>query len=230
MGKKIIKPSRYSTKGLIEDEYEPGGKVLKNKRGIRKVKEIGETEGKAFLKTQGHFYRLFVKEELSGPITEGLIRKIHRHWLGGIYEWAGCYRQVNLGKDDIVFPPAFLQDGTPNIPKLMKEFEKDILKQYTPCGKGNDLSRIANAIAIVHGEFEMIHPFREGNGRIGRLIADLMALQAGYPPLLFDIERTPKNKGLYFTAMKEAFVGKNHEPLKKLVEKAMELGIKKAKE
>lgn len=225
---KRAKQSRYSTEGLIENEYEPSGKVLKNKLGIRKRKEIEKVEGKAFQKIQIHFYKLFL-EDPPPSITENLIKEIHRHWLGETYEWAGNYRRVNLGKGDITFPPASLPDGTPNIPRLMKEFERDILKRYTPCRKGDDLSIIARAIAIVHGEFEVIHPFREGNGRVGRLIADLMALQAGCPPLIFDIEGKPRNKKLYFDAMKEVFINRNYDPLTKIIENAMKLGIEKAK-
>ena len=95
MVKKTIKLSRYSTEGLIENEYEPGGKVLKNKLGIRKVKEMGKVEGEVFLKTQRHFYNLF-SEDPPPRITEDLIKELHRHWLGEIYEWAGNYRRVNL--------------------------------------------------------------------------------------------------------------------------------------
>ena len=228
MVKKTIKLSRYSTEGLIENEYEPGGNVLKNKLGIRKVKEMGKVEGEVFLKTQRHFYNLF-SEDPPPHITADLIKEIHRHWLGGIYEWAGNYRRVNLEKEGIKFPLAMLQ-GAPNIPRLMKEFERDILRKYTPCPKGDELSNVARAIAIVHGEFEIIHPFREGNGRVGRLIADLMALQAGYPPLIFDIGGKPQNKTIYFDAMKEVFIHKNYEPLAMIAENAIKMGIKKAKE
>ncbi|MDD5434361.1 MAG: hypothetical protein PH343_02915 [Nitrospira sp.] len=59
MLKKTTKRIRYSTEGLLENEYEPGGKVLKNKLGICKVKEIGKVEGESFLRTQRHFYNLF---------------------------------------------------------------------------------------------------------------------------------------------------------------------------
>lgn len=106
----------------------------------------------------------------------------------------------------------------------MKEFEKDILKKYTPCRKGDELSKVARAIAIVHGELEMIHPFREGNGRLGRLIAALMALQAGYPPPIFNIKEK-----IYYNAMKEVFANKNYDPLTKIIERVMELGVKKAR-
>lgn len=224
---KKSKQSRYSTEGLIENEYEQGGKVLKNKLGIRKIKEIEKVEKITFEKTLIHFHKLF-SEDPSPPITEDLIKEIHRHWLGEIYEWAGSYRRVTLAKGDITFPPASLPGGTPNIPRLMEEFKRDILKKYTPCRKGDELSRVAEAIAIVHGEFEVRHPFREGNGRVGRLIADLMALQAGYPPLNFDIEGKPQNTKLYFDALKEVW-NKNYNPLIEIIEKAMKLGIKEAR-
>ncbi len=221
--------SKYSTEGLIENQYERGGRVLRNKLGIRRIREMEKVEGVAFQKTQLHFYKLF-SEDPPPAITENLIRQIHQNWLKRIYQWAGTYRRVNLSKGDITFPPASLPDGSPNISRLMEEFEGDILRSYAFLEKGEDLSKVAQAIAIAHGEFEMLHPFREGNGRVGRLIADLMALRAGYPPLVFDIEGKPENKERYFKAMREVFVNKNYDPLKKMIENAMKLGIEKAKE
>ena len=79
MVKKTTKPSRYSTEGLIENEYEPDDKV----------------EGEAFLKTQKYYYNIF-SEDPPPHITEDLIKEIHRHCLGGIYEWGGNYREFNL--------------------------------------------------------------------------------------------------------------------------------------
>jgi cell filamentation protein len=39
------------------------------------------------------------------------------------------------------------------------------------------------ALADVHAELILVHPFRDGNGRLARLLALLMALQTGLPPL-----------------------------------------------
>jgi cell filamentation protein len=228
MTPKKSKGDRYSTKGLIENEYEPGSKVLKNKLGIRKRREMEQAEAELFQKTQLHFYKLFA-EDPSPAITENLIREIHHHWLKRIYQWAGNYRRVNLSKGGITFPPASLVDGSPNIPNLMEEFEKDILGKYTPLQKAEDQSKVVEAIAIVHGEFEAIHPFREGNGRVGRLIADLMALQAGRSTVIFDIEGKPRNKRLYFDAMKEVFVNKKYCPLMNIIEEALRKAEEKAK-
>jgi cell filamentation protein len=41
------------------------------------------------------------------------------------------------------------------------------------------------SLAEVHAELILVHPFRDGNGRLARLLALLMALQAGLPPLDF---------------------------------------------
>jgi len=133
---------------------------------------------------------------------------LHENWLGDIYSWAGSYRQVNMSKGSFLFAAAHL------IPSLMNHFEKKVLKKYTPCHfKNND--EIIEAIAIVHNEFILIHPFREGNGRIGRLLATIMAVQAGLPPLDFGGIKG-KKKLEYFRAVQEGL--SNYEPMKKIFE------------
>jgi len=66
----------------------------------------------------------------------------------------------------------------------MQQLEQNVLKRSTPC-RDADPPAIATALAIVHAELVLIHPFREGNGRCARLLALLMAFQAGLPPLDF---------------------------------------------
>jgi len=68
------------------------------------------------------------------------------------------------------------------LPKLLNEFDNKYLAQYTPCS-GMDEEQLITAIAITHVELILIHPFREGNGRLSRLLADVMAVQSGYKPL-----------------------------------------------
>jgi cell filamentation protein len=46
-----------------------------------------------------------------------------------------------------------------------------------------DEEQLIAAVAITHVELILIHPFREGNGRLSRLLADVMAVQGGYKPL-----------------------------------------------
>jgi hypothetical protein len=66
----------------------------------------------------------------------------------------------------------------------MAELECGALARLTPCQAATD-SAVANALAEVRAEWVLVHPFREGNGRLAPLLARLMALQAGLPPLDF---------------------------------------------
>jgi cell filamentation protein len=112
-----------------------------------------------------------------GPDTQftaGALCRMHRDWLGSIYEWAGKYRTVELEKGGFRWPPAF------RVGENMARFESGLLARNTPCRPGG-LAGVARRIAEVHAELLLIHPFRDGNGRVARWLADLMALQAGFP-------------------------------------------------
>jgi cell filamentation protein len=152
-----------------------------------------------------------VQPKLMGMFTKDYcftakdICTIHKAWLGEVYEWAGRYRQVNVSKDDLPFAMAR------HIPKLMQDLEKGPLKKYTPCLFKTD-EEIITALAVVHTELMLIHPFREGNGRVGRLLAVLMAFQAGLPGLNFKGIRGKKRKA-YFAAVRSGF-DRDYEPMK----------------
>lgn len=119
--------------------------------------------------------------ERFGPdhrFTAADVCALHRLWLGPIYAWAGEYHSVNISKAGFHFAHAPLING------LMTKFERSVLRTWTPCYASNDAD-MARALAEVHGELILVHPFREGNGRLARLLALLMGLQAGLPPLDF---------------------------------------------
>ena len=134
-------------------------------------------------------------------------REMHRLWLGRIYPWAGHYRQVNVKKDEFPFAAAA------QVPTLMVEFDTGPLKQYTPCHR-TSREDLAVALAVVHVELVFIHPFREGNGRVARLLAVLMGLQAGLPVLYFD-NLSGRRREQYFAAV-QAGLDRNYEPMAKL--------------
>ena len=66
----------------------------------------------------------------------------------------------------------------------MAAFDKDILSNLP--NSYLDRGDLIQDIAKVHGELLFIHPFREGNGRTARVLANLMCRKAGYGSLLFD--------------------------------------------
>jgi cell filamentation protein len=90
------------------------------------------------------------------------------------------------------------------------EFERGPLREYTPC-RFNSIDDQAFALAVVHAELILIHPFREGNGRCARLLALLMGLQAGLPTLDFGGIRGVKKKA-YIEAV-HAALGRDYIPM-----------------
>jgi cell filamentation protein len=189
-----MSPSRYDAHG-IETEFEPGsrGRVLRNKLGIRLSRDMEQAESEALLAVQEWAVAHF---DAGHRFSAEDIATLHRQWLGGIYAWAGEYRQVNMAKGDFMFAAAA------QVPRLMAEFERKELAAHTPC-EGMDEARLIQALAITHAELVLIHPFREGNGRCARLLAWLMALQAGFPPLDFS-PMAGRNKAGYIAAIHAA--------------------------
>jgi cell filamentation protein len=165
---------RYAAAGS-ESEFQPGsrGRVLRNLLGITRVREMEEVEAQAFKAAQIEAQKAY---EPNHRFTPADIRRLHRMWLGEIYPWAGNYRTLNIGKGGLQFAHA------PLIPRLIAIFGKEVLRRHTPCGSAANVT-IARSLAEVHAELILIHPFRDGNGRLARLVAVLMASQAGINPL-----------------------------------------------
>lgn len=205
------KGKRYDVSDLIEAQFEPGSKnqVIKNFLHIKKKTEMDAAETAALEQATTLFIQNVKKDH---RFTAEDICSMHDIWLGNIYSWAGKYRQVQLSKADFAFASAG------QIPTLMKDFEANALYRYTPCNF-SDRERIVEALAEVHTELVLIHPFREGNGRVTRLLATLMALQADLPQLNFSVlESAFKRK--YFAAVR-AGLDRNYRPMEEIFEEVI---------
>jgi cell filamentation protein len=134
-------------------------------------------------------------------------------WLGSIYPWAGNYRTVNIGEGGFRFAHA------PLIPRLMAYFGREVLSRHTPCGRAPDVT-IARSLAEVHAELILIHPFRDGNGRLARLVTALMLAQAGVQSLNLSA-LAGGGKRSYIQAI-HAATGRDYAPLETLFVLALE--------
>jgi cell filamentation protein len=207
---------RYSTSHLNEDQYEPGsrGKVLRNLLHITNPQEIEVAETSELWLVQEKLIREVSSDQ---SFTADDLCQIHRQWLGKIYTWAGKPRSVNLSKGGFGFAMAQV------IPVLLDEFECMQLQRYTPC-LFSSRDEVAHALAEVHVQLMLIHPFREGNGRLGRLVATLMALQAGLPLLEFS-EMVGVRKEEYFAAVR-AGLDLNYQPMKAIFSDVIETSLR----
>jgi len=184
--------------------------VLENRLGIVRAEDMDEAE----LVLLQKLYVSVLRDHLPpGRISTLHLKRWHRRWLGNVYDWAGQYRTVNMSKDGFPFAPAS------QLARLMQIFDADYLARYTPC-TGMTPSRLIEAIAVIHVEFILMHPFREGNGRISRLLADVMAVQAGHEPL--DYSSWERNRSSYVSAIQKG-MDRDYKPMQHWVSQALEL-------
>ncbi len=92
----------------------------------------------------------------------------------------------------------------------MQSYERECLERYTPC-EGMQTDELAEALAVCHVEFILIHPFREGNGRLARTLATVMALQADGP--LLNFSKMERQKGQYVLAIHQGH-DRHYDPMK----------------
>lgn len=119
-----------------------------------------------------------------------LIKKLHKMCFEGSKKFAGNFRDV-----EVVIRNAYGEVVHRGIPKeeLKNELE-ELAKWYKDHTK--DLKPLVLA-AIVHNHFEFIHPFEDGNGRVGRLLLNFVLMQHGYPPINILFE----DRGRYYQCL-----------------------------
>ncbi len=203
---------RYAVQGA-QGEFQPGSndRVLANKLGIQSVEDMDELELELL---QRLYEEVLVKHLPNRALTAEDLKTWHRRWLGNVFAWAGQERSVNMGKDGFMFA------ASAQIPRLLAEFERTCLARWTPCN-GMATDTLVEAIAVTHVEFILIHPFREGNGRLSRLLADVMAVQSGREPL--DYSTWNADKPAYIQAIHQG-VQMEYAPMKRLVAQALNGG------
>lgn len=202
---------KYDAAG-VETEFQPGsrGRVLRNLLGIVRVRDMNEAESQMLGVAQE---AALDRYSANHRFTAADVCNLHRFWLAPIYAWAGEFRGVNIGKGGFQFAHA------PLIERLMSALERGALRRHTPCLPGNDAA-VAHALAEVRPELILIHPFREGNGRVARMLALLTALQAGLPPLNFG-PLAGRGKAGYISSI-HAALGRDYAPLAQLFLRVIE--------
>ena len=204
--------NHYDVSDLPEAQFEPGSndQVLKNRLGITLKQDMDAAEARALEQAMDMLVRTY-SETHRFTVTD--LCDCHRIWLGSIYEWAGHYRQVNISKEGFPFAAAA------QVPALMDQFERDVLRRCTPCVFAHH-TEVVRALAETHVELVLIHPFRDGNGRVARALSTLMALQAGLPLLDFSLI-AGNSKNAYIAAI-QAGLDKHSVPMERLLEEIIE--------
>jgi Fic family protein len=168
-----------------------------NLRETQLVIEQGITIGgkslREYLEARNHPEALRYIEEIGiRELREIDIFTLHQIIMKGIVDSTGQYRtsEVRIAGTNMVPPPAY------EVPFLMQDLVDWINRNP------NELAPVELA-AVLHHKFEHIHPFTDGNGRVGRLLMNLVLLRFGYPIAV--IQRVDRKK--YLDALSKADTG-----------------------
>jgi len=171
--------------------------IIFNNRALPNKSIIEQLEVKNH-QTSLQYLFSFLKE--GKKIDEKLVLKLHAILMNGIRADAGLYRSQSVRIVGANVPTAnFLK-----IPVLMRQIIKDINK------KQNDrIGQVSN----IHARFEKIHPFSDGNGRIGRLVLVAMLTQHNIAPAVIK----QSEKLLYNTCLQRAQQREDYTQLEEFI-------------
>lgn len=164
------KLSYKDTKYLLDDGITPREKPL------RDIKET-ENHKRAFE---------FMKEAVNQEITVKFILTLHKILKQNVTEDAGFFRTGQVRVGTLIPVKADM---------IQTEIE-NLLEAYY---QNKEMHPLECAVEF-HTHFERIHPFFDGNGRVGRLLLNFILLKSSFPPIIVQ----NKNKRRYYTALQRA--------------------------
>lgn len=188
--------SLYETKMVIEEGVTISGQPLRYYLEARNHAEALD--------------RVRALAEKDAPITSDTVLLLHRLMMDHVLPDAGQWRAGYVHIRGADYTPPHPRE----VPSLMTDWVAwidDIGTNYPPVLRA----------ALAHVVFESIHPFSDGNGRVGRLLLNLMLMRDGYPPALVLLEwRTGYIHGLHL-----AQTAGNYTPICNLLGRAVEQAL-----
>lgn len=157
----------YSIDSITADCY-PNTTVLVNKFDIRDEEKLNEIEG-VLSSTR---YAQWLSSPLCNSFDFAHYKEIHYFLFSDLYDWAGCVRSVDLNKKGTQFTPAAqIQQQAEAIFARLKA------RNYF---RALSHSEFVNEIVDFYCVTNMLHPFREGNGRTQRVFLTQLIRNAGF--------------------------------------------------
>ncbi len=156
---------------MIDPYVYPNTEVLKNKFGIRDSERLLEIEKTITLGAWQDIREGKIKIKKTFDYKH--LKSLHKELFKDLYDWAGKERAVDISKPGTLFCRAmFIEEEAKRIFNNLKKdnFLKDI----------KDKSKFSEKLGQLFLDINMLHPFREGNGRSQRLFIGDLAKENGY--------------------------------------------------
>lgn len=158
--------------------YKNSGTLI-NKLDIKDYKQLEKYEAKI---TAAKSLGLRIKG-ITGEFDKKHYTNIHKYLFEDLYEFAGKFREENIGKGDFRF--ASFEYIEPELDRLLKQLKsEDYLKNLNK-------KELAKKLAYYLSELNVLHAFREGNGRTNREFIRQLALKNGY---ILDLKKVTPEK------------------------------------
>ncbi len=146
----------------------PGTDVLRNLLGIKNQGALDKVESTlSFLRAAE-----LRERPVAGRFDLTHLLKIHERLFGDVYDWAGQVRHVEITKGQTMFARRLMIESAAG-----QLFEQLAGEDYL---QGLDVDRFSIRAGHYLGEINVLHPFREGNGRTQREFIGQLARQAGH--------------------------------------------------
>lgn len=196
-------------------------KYLDTAFGILSRSKVIAFEQKGIKKALQYIIKLSGEKAQTNP---ELICDVHRIGFGFIFpDWAGKFRTIDVTVGEYEPPHYSL------IPELVKNMCDDLSERlkHLPSSKSGEkfLTEVIELLAWFQHRFVWIHPFKDYNGRVARLLTNLLALNLNLP--LFEIKaETGRDRSRYVAAMK-ASDREDYSKLEDLIAKALKESLEK---
>ena len=199
----------YNT-NAIEGSSVQLGEVKEILAEYKTAKEPEEIETKGVAKAINYIRK--TKEDLS----LALIRRLHRLCFEGSKPFAGQFRNV-----EVVIMNARREIVHTGVPLSQLDFALKEMMLWHKKNK-NKFKPLVLAV-IIHNQFEHIHPFQDGNGRIGRLLLNFILLKNNYPPINILLE----DRAEYYQSLQEYHKNQDLKPTLKFLIKQYQKMLRK---
>ena len=189
---------KYATDCFIQDDITELVKAIPSKRSTDFLDWFTYSDNTIDGRSRKKAYLLFESGMLNSlePGSIKCLQQIHAYLFGGLYDFAGQIRTVNIAKGGFQFAMAqYLPQTLVNIEQMPETTFEEIADKYV--------------------EMNIAHPFREGNGRSTRIWLDLMFRRS----LKKCVDWSRINKNDYLNAMQKSVV--NSSEIKRLLESAL---------
>lgn len=135
-------------------------------------------------------------------ITPLLICDVHREGFGFIFpDWAGYFRAIDVTVGD--YEPPHYSRIAELIENLCNDLSERLRHLPSPDNEEAFLAEVISLLAWFQHRFVWIHPFNDYNGRVARLLTNLILLNLGFPILEIKAD-TGEDRDAYIKAMKSA--------------------------